>query len=189
MDQADDVHAERVEEWREWLRDHHETSPGVWLISWKNSTGRPRVTYEDSVVEALAYGWIDSTQRTLDDQRVMQYFCRRKPTSGWSKLNKQRVEMLEASGRMQPAGRVAIDDAKRNGTWSLLDDVENLFVPDDLAAEFDSLPPAREHWDTFPPSVRRGMLQWIVLAKRPETRARRVQQVAEAASRGERAKQ
>jgi uncharacterized protein YdeI (YjbR/CyaY-like superfamily) len=96
------------------------------------------------------------------------------------------VERLIAEGQMLPAGLAAIDEAKRNGTWTLLDDVERLIVPDDLAAALAANPPAREHWDAFSRSPRRAMLQWIAEAKRPETRAKRIAEAAEHAARNER---
>jgi uncharacterized protein YdeI (YjbR/CyaY-like superfamily) len=183
------VQPETVEDWRAWLDENHEESPGVWLVSWKKHTGRSTVGYEEAVTEALAVGWVDSKGRRLDDDRTMLWLTRRRPTSGWSRPNKERVERLLAAGRMGPAGQAAIDAAKENGTWSLLDDVENLVVPDDLAVEFDKHVGARETWDEFPRSVRRSILEWIVTAKRPETRGARIAETAEKAGRGERAHQ
>jgi len=183
------VHPETVREWRAWLDENHETSPGVWLVSWKKHTGRPTVGYEEAVTEALAVGWVDSKGRRLDDDRTMLWLTRRRPTSGWSRPNKERIERLYAEGRMGPAGQAAIDVAKENGTWSLLDDVENLVVPDDLAAELDRHPGAGEAWDGFPRSVKRSILEWIVTAKRQETRRARIAETAEKAGRGERAHQ
>ena len=188
-DGKDRVHAESVQEWRAWLAEHHAEQAGAWLVSWKSHTGKPRVSYEDAVVEALAVGWVDSKGSRLDDDRTMLWFARRKPSSGWSRSNKQRVEKLIADGRMTPAGQAAIDTAKANGAWALLDEVEDLIVPADLATAFDEHPGAREHWDAFPRSARRALLEWIVQAKRPETRANRVRETAEHAARGERANQ
>ena len=125
--------------------------------------------------------------RTLDEERGIQWFAPRRPRSGWARSNKERVARLEAAGLMLPAGRAAVDEAKRNGTWTLLDDVENLVVPDDLAGALDGSPPARTNWDAFPKSARRAMLGWVVQARRPETRAERVERIAAAAVRGERA--
>jgi uncharacterized protein YdeI (YjbR/CyaY-like superfamily) len=147
------------------------------------------VPYDDAVSEALAFGWIDSKARTLDDERAAQWYSPRRPTSGWSRSNKTRVERLLAEGRMAPAGQAAIDTAKANGTWELLDDVEDLVVPPDLAKAFRDHPGSAATWETFPPSARRGILAWIVTARRPETRAKRVQETAEKAARGERANQ
>jgi uncharacterized protein YdeI (YjbR/CyaY-like superfamily) len=183
------VHAETVAAWRSWLRKNHARSTGVNLVSWKTTTGRPRISYDDAVTEALAFGWVDSKGRTIDDERSMLWFCPRKPTSGWSRPNKLRVERLLAEGRMQPAGQAVIDQAKANGGWELLDAVEDLVVPDDLAAAFAERPGAAESWEAFPRSAKRSALEWIVQAKRPETRARRVLDTADKAARGERANQ
>ena len=185
----DEVHPESIGAWRRWLERHHESSRGVWLVSWKSHTGKAAIGYEDAVTQALAYGWIDSKARTLDGDRSALWYSPRKPTSGWSRTNKVRVEKLLAEGRMTPAGQRAIDIAKENGAWSLLDDVENLIVPPDLAEAFDANRGAAEHWESFPRSVRRAILEWIVQAKRPETRGRRITETAEKAARGERANQ
>jgi uncharacterized protein YdeI (YjbR/CyaY-like superfamily) len=186
---AEKVHAETVDEWRAWLELHHDRDVGVWLVSWKTSTGRPRMSYEASVEEALAFGWVDSKANTLDAERSMLWFAPRRPGSGWSRPNKERVARLERDGRMTDAGRRVIERAKADGSWTLLDDVENLVVPDDLAAAFDAHPGARAAWDAFPRSARRGILEWIVQAKTAPTRERRIRETAEAAARGERANQ
>lgn len=177
-------HAETIDQWHDWLGEHHATATGIWLVVWRTPTGRPRVEYDDAVLEALAVGWVDSTMRKLDEERNMQWYCPRRPTSGWSRPNKIRVERLITEGRMLPAGQSAIDLAKKNGSWAVLDDVEDLVLPDDLAAALDQHPGARETWESFPPSVRKVTLGWIVLAKRPETRARRVAGTAEKTAQG-----
>lgn len=179
---------ETAEEWRAWLDEHHGSSPGVWLVSWRKHTGRPTVPYEEAVTEALAVGWVDSRGQRLDDDRTMLWFTPRRTTSGWSGPNKARVERLLAEGRMGVAGQAAVDAAKQNGTWSLLDDVEALVVPDDLAAAFDRHPGSRESWEGFTRSARRSILEWIVTAKRAETRRARIAETAEKAGRGERAR-
>jgi uncharacterized protein YdeI (YjbR/CyaY-like superfamily) len=183
------VHAETVGHWRDWLGEHHETHDGVWLISWRAGTGRPRMTYDEAVEEALAVGWVDGVSATIDDDRSMLWFTRRRPTSAWSRPNKVRVERLEAQGRMRPAGRHAVDTAVANGSWSRLDEVEDLVVPADLATALAAYEGARAHWDAFPRTVRRGILEWIITAKRDATRAGRVAETAEHAARGERAHQ
>ena len=189
-DDAEDLtHPTTIARWRRWLERNHASSSGVWLVSWKAHTGKARIPYEEAVTEALAFGWIDSKARTLDDDRSVLWFCPRKPASGWSRSNKRRVERLLAEGRMAPAGQAAIDAAKANGAWELLDDVEDLVVPPDLAAAFDEHDGSAAVWETFPRSVKRGLLEWIVQAKRPETRAKRVRETAEKAARGERANQ
>ena len=119
----------------------------------------------------------------------MLYVAPRKPGSGWSRVNKAHAERLIETGQMAPSGRAAINRAKADGSWSLLDDVENLVVPDDLAAALEARPPAPDEWGGFPHSVKRGILEWIVQAKRPATRARRIEETASMAQRGERANQ
>jgi uncharacterized protein YdeI (YjbR/CyaY-like superfamily) len=183
---ATSTHPETLRQWRDWLAEHHARGSGVWVVQWKRPTGRPAVGYEELVVEALAWGWIDSTNGTVDAERSRMWFAPRRPTSGWARPNKRRVERLIAEGRMQPAGQAAIDVARENGSWTLLDDVEDLVVPDDLAAELAAHPGARETWDAFPRTVRRATLVWLVEAKRDATRERRVREAAEATARGER---
>lgn len=189
---ADDalrVHPETRQEWRQWLTEHHSSERAVWLVSWRRPTGRAAVGYDAAVSEALAFGWVDSVQRRLDEQRTMLYFARRSPGSGWSRPNKLRIAALQRDGLMTPAGQRVVDAAIADGSWAMLDDVENLLVPPDLASALDAVPGARDHWDRFPPSARRGILEWIVQARRPDTRARRIVTTAEHAGRGERANQ
>ena len=173
--------------WREWLIANHGSSNGVYLLSWRRGSGKASVPYDDAVEEALCVGWIDSTGRPLDEKRAIQWFSPRRARSGWARSNKERVARLEAAGLMLPAGFAAIEEAKRNGMWALVDDVENHVVPDDLAAALAAAPPARENWDAFSKSARRAMLEWVVQARRPETRAKRIAAIAEGAARGERA--
>jgi uncharacterized protein YdeI (YjbR/CyaY-like superfamily) len=187
--ETDRVYAETREQWRKWLADNHGQPTGVWLVSWKQHTGRPRMTYDESVEEALCFGWVDSKGRKLDDDRTMLWFAPRKPGSAWSRSNKERVARLEPAGLMQPAGLEVVKAARASGAWSRLDEVEDLVVPDDLAAAFGAHPGARRHWDGFPRSARRGILEWIVQARRAETRAKRIAETAERAARGERANQ
>jgi uncharacterized protein YdeI (YjbR/CyaY-like superfamily) len=189
LDDLPQTHVETREAWRAWLEAEHAASKGTWLVSWKQHTGRPAVGYDASVEEALCFGWVDSLVRKLDEDRSMLLFTPRKPTSNWSRPNKQRVERLIAEGRMTPAGLALVEEAKRRGTWTALDEVEDGVVPDDLAEAFDRHPGSREQWDGFPRGVRRGILEWILNAKRPETRAKRLEETASLAARGERANQ
>ena len=182
-------HAETREQWRAWLAEHAGEGRGVWLVTWKKASGRPVLAYEDAVTEALAFGWVDSKGGKLDDERTMLWFTARKRGSGWARPNKRRIEALEAAGLMTDAGRRVVEAAKADGSWTLLDDVEDLVVPPDLAAAFDAVPGAREQWEAFPRSARRGILEWIVQAKTAPTRARRIAETADKAGRGERANQ
>lgn len=182
------VHVQTIEQWREWLAEHHLTETGVWLVTWRRTTDLPAPSYEQQIEEALRVGWVDSTLRRLDDDRTMLYFARRRPGSGWARTNKERIARLESEGRMLPAGQAVVDRARADGSWTLLDAVEDLVVPDDLATAFDRHEGARQHWDGFPASARKQILGWIVQAKRPATRAERIEETARRASRGERAR-
>ena len=175
--------------WRDWLAEHHARDEGVWLIRYKQAAGKPTVSYGEAVEEALCFGWIDSLPRKLDAERTMLYFAPRKAGSGWSRPNKRRVERMTAAGKMTSAGQAKIDAAKADGSWSALDDVENLVVPGDLAEAFAQHPGSEAHWEAFPRSAKRGILEWIAGAKRDETRARRVEETARLAQENERANQ
>lgn len=176
-DDAELVHPETAAEWREWLLQHHDDSTGVWLVSWRSVTGRPAMSYEEAVVEALAFGWIDSQAKTLDEERSAMWYSPRRPGSPWSGSNKLRVARLEAEGRLTDAGRRQVEIAKSDGTWTILDGPEALIVPDDLAAALNERG-LRDAWDALTPSVRRAALTKLALAKRPETRARHVERIA-----------
>jgi uncharacterized protein YdeI (YjbR/CyaY-like superfamily) len=176
-------------QWRAWLAAHHLEPDGIWLISWKKATGKPAVSYGDAVEEALCVGWVDSKPASLDDDRGLLWFSPRRPRSGWSRPNKERVERLVAAGLMEPAGLAVVAAARADGSWSMLDDVEDLLEPDDLARALDAEPRARAAWDGFPRSARRGILEWIVQAKRAETRAARVATTVSEAREGRRANQ
>jgi len=176
-------------EWRAWLEANHARPQGVWMISYKQATGKPRVEYAESVEEALCFGWVDSKGNKLDDERSMLWFAPRKRGSGWARPNKERIERLIAAGLMAPAGLAKIDAAKADGTWTLLDSVENLEVPDDLAAALDRFSAARANFEAFPRSARRGILEWIVQAKTAATRAKRIEETARLAQENQRANQ
>lgn len=185
-DEYDWVRAETRAEWRAWLAANHASARGAWLVSWKQATGRPAVAYDDAVEEALCFGWVDSLQRPIDGERSRQLFTPRRSASRWSSSNKRRVERLLAAGLMEPAGLAAVEAAKASGGWAALDDVERLIVPDDLAAALAARPGAQAGWDGYPPSVRRGILTWLLDAKRPATRAARIDETAAAAAAGSR---
>lgn len=186
MDSAERLHFEVVAEWHDWLAANHAQDQGVWLVSWKPRTGKPGIGYEAAVEEALCYGWVDSTSRSLDDDRGMLWYAPRRKGSLWAASNKVRVARLEAQGRMTDAGRAAIEAAKADGSWSLLEPVEALIVPDDLAAAFKTRPAAAGHWGGFSASAKRAYLLWIATAKRGDTRARRVVETADMVAAGTR---
>lgn len=168
-------------EWRAWLEAHHATEAGVWLIYYKQHSRQPRVEYDEAVEEALCFGWIDSRPNTLDDERYMQLFTPRKAKSPWSKSNKERVEKLIEQGLMAPAGLAAIEAAQQNGSWNAYDAIENLTVAEDFSAALAVNPTALKNFEAFSNSTKKQILWYIESAKRPETRAKRIQQIVESA--------
>lgn len=180
-------HAETRAQWRRWLELHHHRERGLWLCSWRTATDRPSCPYPEAVEEALCFGWIDSTVNILDEGRGLQLMTPRKAKSSWTRLNRRRVAELEAAGLMTDAGRRAVAVAQANGWWTILDPVEDLLEPPELAAALDADPAARTEWDRFPPSARKQMLWWIVSAGRAETRARRIATIVQEAAAGRRA--
>ncbi|MGE5407629.1 MAG: YdeI/OmpD-associated family protein [Syntrophothermus sp.] len=171
-----------AQEWRAWLEANHASSPGIWLTTYKKSSGGPHVPYESVAEEAVAFGWVDSRPRRLDAERSQLLLTPRRPRSRWSRANRRRAERLLAEGRMAPAGLAAVEAAKADGSWDALEEVEDLVEPDDLRAALDRDPAARRHWDAFPPSSKRIILEWISAAKRPQTRSRRVDETARSAA-------
>ena len=180
-------HPRDLAAWRTWLTASCDTERGVWVATWRKASGKAPVDYEDLVEEAICFGWIDSTVNTLDEARALQLMTPRKAKSGWTRLNRRRVDDMEAQGRMTDAGRRAVEVAKANGWWTLYDAVEDLAEPDDLAVALDASAAARAFWDGFPPSARKQMLWWVITAGRPETRATRIAKITSEAAAGRRA--
>jgi uncharacterized protein YdeI (YjbR/CyaY-like superfamily) len=174
-------------EWRQWLAAHHASAPGVWMVYFKKASGQPSVTYPEAVEEALCFGWIDSHPRKLDADRSQLLFTPRKPKSGWSKVNKERLERLEAAGQLMPAGLAAIARARQNGAWESLDAAEAGAVPEDLAAALATDDAATRYFAAFSPSARKMILTWVLGAKQAETRARRVAETVRLAALNKRA--
>ncbi len=189
LEDAPIVEAHDRQTWRSWLEANHASGSGVWLVTWRSSSDRVGLDYDVMVEEALCFGWVDSQGGRVDDERSKLYFAPRRRGSGWAATNKARVERLTAEGRMAPAGLAAIERAKADGSWTVLDGPERLEVPADLEAALDASPPAATHWATFSPSVRKQILTWIAVAKRAETRSARITETATLAQRGERANQ
>jgi uncharacterized protein YdeI (YjbR/CyaY-like superfamily) len=188
LDDTPWVHADDRRTWREWLQVNHAGATGVWLVTWRRQSGRVGLDYEAAIEEALCFGWVDSTGGRVDDERGKLYFAPRKPRSPWAASNKARVERLIRNGRMEPAGLAAIERAKSNGSWEVLDSVERLEVPADLVGALEARPLAASNFAAFPPSARKSMLAWVALAVRPATRASRIAEIADAAVRNERAR-
>ena len=169
-------------EWRDWLARNHERQEGVWLITFKKSSGSSHVPYGEQVEEALCFGWVDSKPGKVDEQRTKLWFAPRKSGTGWSRLNKERVERLIDAKRMHEAGLQKVQASKLNGSWSKLDAVEALEVPADLKEALQSQPGAESNFAAFPRSAKRGILEWILQAKRPETRQNRITKTAQLAA-------
>lgn len=173
---------------RDWLSANHGQAESIWLVIYKKPSPW-HVPYGDIVDEVLCFGWIDSQPRLLDGACSMLRLSPRKPKSGWSKINKDRIERLIADGLMAAPGLARIEEAKRSGAWTLLDAASSETLPPDLIEAFSRHPGAEQNFMSFPPSTRRATLEWITLARRPETRAARIEQTASLAARGERANQ
>ena len=178
--------------WRDWLAVEHQRSTGVWAVTVKKSAlapGEEYVSPRDLNEECLCVGWIDSKPAKVDHRRTALLCTPRKPGSGWSKVNKDRLERLLADGLVLPAGIAAIGAAKADGSWTMLDEIEALTVPNDLAAALAAIEPARHNFDAFPPSARRGILEWIAQAKTEPTRTKRIDETARLAGENRRANQ
>jgi len=177
------------QEWREWLQSNHDKKQSVWLIYYKKKSKIPTVTYSEAVDEALCFGWIDSKAKPLDEEKFMQFFSRRKENSVWSKVNKEKIERLTKEGLMTKAGYEIIETAKQNGSWTILDEAEALIIPDDLEKEFQKRNNAKEYFLSLSRSDKRNILQWLVLAKRQETREKRINEIVELAGKNQKPKQ
>jgi uncharacterized protein YdeI (YjbR/CyaY-like superfamily) len=172
--------------WESWLAEHHDTSRGVWAKLAKKATGIPSATHSELLDVALCYGWIDGQRTTYDASFFLQKVTPRTPRSKWSKINRDKVAKLERQGRMQPAGLAAIERAKRVGTWEqAYDPQSSAAVPEDLRAALDAHPEAAAFFDSLNSRNRYAVLYRVHDAKRPETRARRIAQLVEMLSKGE----
>ena len=171
-------------DWRKWLEKNHQSKQSVWLVYFKSSTKVTSVSWSEAVDEALCFGWIDSTKKTIDKERYMQYFSRRKPNSTWSKINKEKVAKLIQNNLMTKAGFDSIETAKQNGTWLIMDDVEKLIIPEDLRIALNKNESSMEFFQSQSKSIKKTMLHWVVIAKRIETRKKRIAEIARLAAKG-----
>lgn len=172
-------------DWHAWLKANHETVSAVWLVQHHKKSEKESITWSEAVDSALCFGWIDSKKIRIDEETTHQFFTKRKPKGTWSKINKEKVEKLIAAGLMEEAGYLSIETAKANGSWTLLDDVEELVLPGDLQHALRALEGAEAYYHSLSKSAKKMILAWLVLAKRPETRQKRIAEVAEAASKGQ----
>lgn len=164
--------------WRAWLEKHHDTETEVWLVYFRKGSGKPRISYDDSVEEALCFGWIDSIQKGIDEERFAQRFTPRKRIGGLSEINKQRVRRLAREGKMTPAGMAVIGDALEEESLTLSADVERALKKD---------PEAWKNLQAFPESYRRVRIAWIESARpRPEEFAKRLRHFVRMTSKNKR---
>ncbi|MBL7977919.1 MAG: YdeI/OmpD-associated family protein [Bacteroidetes Order II. Incertae sedis bacterium] len=182
-------YAESRAAWRAWLAANHQTADKVWLIMYHKKSGVPSVYYDEAVDEALCFGWIDSKPAKRNAESYYQYFSKRKPKSNWSGVNKDKVTRLAEQGLMTEAGWEMVTLAKKTGTWTALDAVIALEIPKDLQRALEAYPTAEEHFQRFPASVKRALLEWISSAKQPATRAKRILETAQEAAENRRANQ
>lgn len=172
-----------------WLEKNHKAKDSVWLIIYKKGSGISSVYYPEAVDEALCFGWIDSLPNKRDDKSYFLFFSKRSLKSKWSRVNKLKIEKLYRENKMMPQGLKMIEYAKQNGTWDALNQVDELVIPDALAHLFESNTEAKKNFSNFPPSVKRGILEWILNAKQEVTKLKRITQTAELAARNIRANQ
>ena len=172
-----ELYFKTTQAWRDWLSAHHDLEDHVWLIFYKKETGEPSIEYESAVEEALCFGWIDSIIKKIDDSKYARKFTPRKENSKWSETNKMRVGRLIKSGRMTEIGLLKVEAAKQSGQWDKLykpDISEN--IPKEFECALNQNVGAREYFETLAPSYRRQFIGWISVAKRPETREKRIQE-------------
>ncbi|GAA1858511.1 YdeI family protein [Microbacterium koreense] len=186
LDEGERVVAEDAAAWRAWLEANHTRKAGAWLVRPRPGVELDVVGYEDAIRHALCFGWVDGPTRSFDDVIGGLWFSPRRPYSGWAATNKARLEALEAEGLMTDAGRRVVEIARANGSWTVLDNAEAGVEPDDLAAALDASPDARRHWDAFPRSARKLGISHVDLARRDETRAKRIAKLVADAAEGRR---
>jgi uncharacterized protein YdeI (YjbR/CyaY-like superfamily) len=177
-------------EWREWLEQNHATEKEIWLVYYKRTSGKTSVTHDEALDEALCYGWIDSIVKRLDADCYMQKWTPRKPDSVWSAVNKARIKKLTEAGRMAAPGLAKVAAAKRDGSWEKLSSIDRIGrppdIPEDLKEALAADHSVKEKFDRLPPSQKKLWAWWVLSAKRPETRARRIAETLKGVDAGRR---
>ncbi len=169
-------------EWRDWLHKNHNQKEGIYLIFFAVNHKNDSMRWEEAVRVALCYGWIDSTVKNISPGKRRQYFCLRRPKSVWSKVNKDHIKDLKKNGFMQKSGLNSIQMAKKNGSWTSLDDVENGIIPKELQNAFDKNPNAFTNFQSFTRAQRKSYLYYLNQAKREETRQKRIAEITQLCS-------
>jgi uncharacterized protein YdeI (YjbR/CyaY-like superfamily) len=171
------VYVTTRKQWRDWLSRHHDKSNGIWLVFCKKHTGRVSLEYDAAVEEALCFGWIDSIIKRIDDDRYARKMTPRKPNSRWSALNKKRVARLQRGGVMTKAGAARVAEARKSGLWEISSRPSiPSGIPKALQLALTSNKKAKTFFDQLAPSYQRQFTGWIAVAKREETRARRIKE-------------
>ncbi len=189
MNDSEVFYPTSLAEWRKWLVENHLSKQSVWLVFYNKSSEKRSITWSEAVDVALCFGWIDSKKIKIDQETSHQFFSKRKPNSTWSKINKEKVGHLIEKGLMTQAGVDIINIAKQNGSWTILDEVEELIIPNDLEEAFKKHKDSKDYFLGLSKTIRKMMLQWIVLAKRPETRQKRIDEIAKQAEKKQKPKQ
>jgi uncharacterized protein YdeI (YjbR/CyaY-like superfamily) len=164
------------QEWRAWLAENHDTATGVWVSIAKKGSGIESVRYPEVLEHAICFGWIDGRRQRLNDLRFLQRFTPRRARSPWSRINRQKAEALIAAKRMMPAGHAEVERARADGRWErAYASQRDAVVPEDLQRELDARPAAAAAFRTLSAQNRYAILYRLDQAKRPETRARRLE--------------
>ncbi|WP_160137509.1 YdeI/OmpD-associated family protein [Chryseobacterium sp. c4a] len=169
-------------DWRQWLKKNHQSKQSVWLVFYTKKSNIPSLSWSEAVDEALCFGWIDSTRKKINDISFMQFFTKRKPKSNWSKINKEKVQKLIGNKRMTKAGYESVEIAKQNGYWTILDEIEEVIVPNDLELAFEKHNGSKDYFLSLSKSTRKIILSWIILVGKQETRQKRIEEVVESAA-------
>ena len=177
-------YARNRKEWRSWLTKNSESRPNIWLIIYHITSATPSLTYDEAVEEGLCFGWIDSKPNKRDAESYYLFFAQRKPKSNWSKANRERADRMIKSKQMTKKGLEMIDLAKKTGTWLALKEVQTSILPEDLKLALEKNTKANQNFEKFPPSSKRIILEWILNAKKEETRLKRITETVELASIG-----
>ena len=169
-------------DWRQWLEKNHQSRQSVWLVFYIKKSNVPSLSWSEAVDEALCFGWIDSTRKKINDISFMQFFSKRKPKSNWSKINKEKVQQLIGNKRMTKAGYESVEIAKQNGYWTILDEIEEVIIPNDLEIAFEKHNGSKDYFLGLSKSTRKIILSWIILVRKHETRQKRIEEVVESAA-------
>lgn len=178
----ENFYAKNRKQWREWLKKNHKRKQSVWLIFDKGK--HRKLSYDDIVEEALCFGWVDSKPGKLNDKQSKLYISQRKSNSAWSKVNKNRIKKLIESKLIEPAGITAMEIAKENGAWNKLNKSDNFQIPKELEDLLSKNTKARKSYESFPPSSKKIILEWIYNAKKEETRMKRIKETVDLAALG-----